>query len=86
MSSSDSPYYSLRQWWALTSTAGRVFVIGLLVVVALLVWALLPSEEEKQVEECAKRIAASSYNDKESREKTLQGSKQLCQSQWKLSH
>lgn len=86
MSSSDGGFYSVRQWWSLTSTAGRVFVVSLLVIIAsFIVWALVPSAEEKQINECAKRFAASSYNDKETREETLQGSRDLCGTMWELS-
>ncbi|SUA31493.1 Uncharacterised protein [Mycolicibacterium fortuitum] len=86
MSSSEGGFYGLREWWSLTSRGGRVFVIGVLVVIgALVVWALVPSAEEKQIDDCAKRMAAYSYNDNETREETLQDSRNFCGTMWELS-
>ncbi|BBX30587.1 hypothetical protein B7435_30425 [Mycolicibacterium peregrinum] len=80
MSSSENRFYNVREWWAATSTGGRVFIAGLLVVVAaLLVWAMVPSAEQRRVDDCAKRMAAVSFSDKETHEETIQRSRDLCQ-------
>jgi hypothetical protein len=86
MTSSGSGVYRLREWWAATSTRGRVFVIGLLVgVAALIVWALIPSEKERQVEDCAKRSAA--IDDGETPyEKRVELAEGTCAIMWDSSH
>jgi hypothetical protein len=79
---SSGHVYGFRDWWASSPIWRRVLVIGLPVVVAVIViWAFIPSEKDRQIDNCVKQFEQTSY------QKDTSGiPRQICENMWDDTH